>query len=178
MTGAVRTLMAAIALACMPAALAVDIDPAVTKRFDGRALAPAEGVWLWSSGALVAVESDISGNLVMTMVDSPDPLETVPRVIGHATFTGAESTYDIELATAGDLNTDNAAQRTARFTGRFSRDGHLSLTPYSTGLRINVRRLVPYLFRVSVSRPEQPKNLEGAVRVWPDRGTPDNPIVL
>ena len=68
--------------------MAYDVQSEYIERFEGRNLTPIEGLWLWNSGALVAIESNPRGTVKLTLVDSPDPLIDTPRDIGHGSFGG------------------------------------------------------------------------------------------
>lgn len=159
-------------------AAAVDIPDSALARFEGRQLTPVEGLWLWNSGALVAIEADSRGAITLTLVASPDPLVTPPLVIGKGVFGGAPSTYNLELNTLGNASSKPKIPRTARFTAKIAENRRLSLSPYSSGLKINAWRLIPYLFRFSVSKEKSPGGLDGAIRVWPPLGTPEFPVIL
>ena len=156
---------------------AYDVPERVREMFAHRAVTPVEGAWLWSSGALVTIESDAHGNLTLTLVDSPDALIDTPQVIGSGHFGGTPATYVLELKTRGDAETRMMSERTAKFTARLS-DGRLTLTPYSSGYKVNIRRLVPYLFRFSVTKDKEPAGIDGAIRVWPTVGSPEFPVTL
>lgn len=175
----VRLLVAAVAL--LGATLAVrayEVAPEYTEPFRNRGVAPVEGVWLWNTGALVSVRAGIDGSILLTLVESPDPLIETPQVIGHGKFGGSDGTYILELKTAGDLSGMSSTSAKARFIATVGRGGRMSLKPYSTGLRVNAWRLVPYLFRFSVSKDNAPQGIDGAIRVYPVSPSPEFPIVL
>lgn len=157
---------------------AYDVPESLKERFRGRHLTPAEGLWLWSSGAIVAVEADANGALTLTMVETLDPLASVPFVIGTGKFSGKEGTYDIELVVKADLSKPGPIKKKAKFIAKITNGKRLSLAPYSTGLKINLWRLVPYLFRFSVSTQNEPADLHGAIKIWPSTGTPEFPVIL
>lgn len=157
---------------------AFDVPTKLTKRFDGRTLTPIEGVWLWNNGALVSIAADSRGQIVLTLEDSPDPFIVTPVVIGTGKFGGIEGTYDVELKVSSNLSERKNKFKKARFILKLTDKGRLSLSPYSTGLKINAWRLIPYLFRFSVSENKEPNNKDGAIRVWPPYGSPEFPIIL
>lgn len=173
-----RAALLMLAVAVAAAARAFDVPKWMTERFEGRTLLPVEGVWLWNSGALVAVEADSYGALTFTLMESPDPLIDTPVRIGAGRFGGESGTYDVELTTSVDPSKKRPVPSTANFVARLTGEGHLSLTPYSTGIKVDAFRLIPYLLRLSVKRGKAPAGLDGAVRVWPSTGTPEFPVVL
>lgn len=154
-----------------------DIPKSVAEKFEGRTLSPIEGAWLWNSGALVVIESDSHGAVTLTLVDSPDPLQETPRIIGHGSFTGSTNSYKVELIADGSVARPSATHRTVKFLATVS-DNHISLKPYSTGLKVNLWRLVPYLFRFSITSQGEPSGTLGAVRVLPSTGSPELPVIL
>lgn len=155
-----------------------DVPSYATERFGQRPLKAAEGVWLWDSGALVAIETDAQGRMTLTLVDSPDPMIDTPRVIGTGTFAGQPNTYNIELETMGDAVKKSKSGKKVRFIARIINDRRISLSPYATGLKVNAWRLLPYLFRFSVTKQNTPDALDGAIRVWPNLGSPEFPVIL
>lgn len=157
---------------------AVTLSESWVKRFEGRELTPVEGLWLWNSGALVAISSDSRGHIVLELIDSPDPLVVTPIVIGEGTFGGTPDTYNLKFYGVTKKTNTLSRRHTTSYIAKLSENTRLSLTPYSSGLKINAWRLIPYLFRFSVSRNEPPSGVEGAIRVWPPSGSPEFPIVL
>lgn len=160
------------------ACYAYDVPSYATERFGTRPLRAAEGVWLWDSGALVTIEADEQGVITLTLVDSPDPLIDTPCVIGTGRFAGQPNTYNIELVTEGDVMKKNNLGKKARFIAKIINNSRLSLSPYSTGLKINAWRMIPYLLRISVTQQKAPDAIDGAIRVWPNLGTPEFPVIL
>ena len=156
---------------------AYDIPEAYTERFGTRTLSAPEGLWVWNSGAIVAIESAGNGAYVLTLVQSDDPFEDTPRPIGHAHFGGQENTYVLELNTVVNAGKKKSSPKTAKFTARLT-GNRLTLEPINSGLNVNMWRLVPYLFRFSVTRNPAPRGVDGAVRVWPVTGSPDFPVTL
>ena len=158
--------------------VSIQIPDALIERFKGRHLKPIEGLWLWNSGALVAIESDDYGHITLTIVETNDPAVPVPFVIGTGKFTGHEGQYDLELITGGDAIPDTDSKKKLKFIARKTGEHHLTLNQYSTGYKINLWRLVPYLFRYSITKEKEPADLNGAMRIWPTAGTPEYPVIL
>lgn len=170
---------AILLIICFCSAIAYDDLPLTeTQRFEGRILTPVEGLWLWNSGALVAIEANANGGVTLTLVDSPDPLLDTPQIIGTGTYGGSPGTYNMQLKTKGDANSKLVGKKEAKFIAKISDGNRLKLSPYSNSLKINLWRLVPYLFRYSVHRERQPDDIDGAIRVFPLLGSPEFPVVL
>lgn len=157
---------------------AYDFPRSYTEKFEGRTLVPVEGLWLWNSGAIVEIKANSTGAITLTLLDTPDPDIDTPVVIGTGTFAGKENTYDVQLVTKGNLIDRKANRGKADFVLTINNNRRLSLSPYSTSLKVNLWRLVPYLFRFSVRHDAKPDRLDGAIRLWPLQGSPENPIVL
>ena len=167
-------LVTVTALACR----GYDVPESVTEPFNGRHLTPIEGVWLWNSGALVTIQADGQGAILLTLVDSPDPLVETPQVIGNGHFGGNAGTYNLEFITTGDLKEKSWKSGTVKYVAKLTGENRISLTPYNTGLKVNAWRLIPYLFRFSVSKDKKPSGIDGAIKVWPPLGSPEFPVVL
>lgn len=100
-------------------------------------------------------------------------------VLGTITVGGNNGLYDATLASSFDAN--GHPTKHAKLSIKVAPGGNqLSFTPYRHGVQINLRRLVPYLFRIGISTTDtRPDGLYGARRVWPTPAlTFDNPIVL
>ena len=149
------------------------------EKFEERVLTPIEGVWLWNSGAIVAIEADTRGSLTLTLEDSPDPELKTPCVIGTGTYSGASATYNVDLLPNVDLVRKKSKIGVEKVRLQCIVDGsRLKIKPYSTGYTVSLWRLIPYLFRMSVTRKNEPDNLYGAIRVWPPVGSSELPVVL
>ena len=65
-----------------------------------------------------------------------------------------------------------------RYIFTLDRDGYLSFKSYKQGKKISLGRLLPYLFRVSVSDIDtRPSTVDGAVKIYPST-TSDKPVLL
>ena len=158
-------------------AFAYDVPHSVVEKFGDRNLTPVEGAWLWNNGALVTIESDSQGGLTLILVDSPDPLQETPRVIGTGIYAGNPGTYKFELKADSSVAKKSALRTKVSFIASVS-DNRMSLKPYSTGLRVNAWRLIPYLFRLTITHDKDQASTEGAIRVWPPLGSPEFPVIL
>lgn len=157
---------------------AVEIPSDVRNHFEGRILTPIEGVWLWNSGAMVSIDADSKGGIVLTLVDCPDPLVETPAVIGSGVYAGAADTYNIDLKTMSDAVSKKTKIRSVKYVAKLINNSRLSLTPYSTSIKISPWRLIPYMFRFSLSKEKAPSGIDGAIKIWPPLGSPEFPVVL
>lgn len=173
-----RLFLAALLVCFTGAVSAFDVPQRFVGQFKNRILTPVEGLWLWNSGALVTITADSRGELLLTLVDSPDPLVEVPKVIGTGRFGGRDGSYNLEFVTDTRGEKTRPLPKKIKMSGSLTSDGKLELTPDRSGLKINLWRLVPYLFRFSVSKGAEPTGYEGAIRVWPVSPNPDMPVVL
>lgn len=144
-----------------------------------QALAPIEGVWMTSAGAYIAIHANGVNTYEMTILHSPD-LSIIPgTMMGSAHISGKAGMYDASIFR--NFTADGKGHRPQRLAITVDiSTGMLRFDPYKQGWRINLRRLIPYLFRFSVQREDtRPDGLEGAMRIYP---TPppsiQNPIAL
>lgn len=140
----------------------------IESRLEGRTLAPVEGVWRISgSDGMFAVVAD-AGTIFyrIVVIDSPDRSVLPGTVMGACTAAGRADSYDAWLYTSGEAG---LLSRPKRFTLSLADDGRLIMVPVVNKLKLNLWRLLPYMFRMSVSRVnDRPNNLDGAVRVYPE----------
>lgn len=143
------------------------------------ALAPIEGVWMTSAGAYIAIHANGINTYEMTILHSPD-LSILPgTVMGSAHTSGKIGMYDASIFRS--FSSKGKGRRPQRLTITVDiSTGMMRFDPYKQGWRINLRRLIPYLFRVTVQHEDtRPDGLEGAMRIYP---TPppsmQNPILL
>ncbi|MBD5257687.1 MAG: hypothetical protein HDS52_03215 [Barnesiella sp.] len=135
--------------------------------FAGRGLAAIEGVWRISgSEGMMAIAAD-PGSIFyrMILVESPDRTQRPGTVMGALTALGRKDSYDAMIFTSAD---DGNLGSPKRFTVTITDDGHLTITPVTDGLKLNLWRMLPYMFRNVVTRVnDRPNNLDGALRVYP-----------
>lgn len=147
--------------------------------FQSRKPSAVEGLWRMSGSdgtfAVVADEGTVFCRLVV--IDSED-LSVVPGdVMGVCTAAGKKNSYDARIFTSVE---DGKLGAPKRFTLTLSDDGHLIMAPVSDRLRVNLWRMLPYMFRTAVTRVnDRPKNLDGALRIYPEpAGSPLSPRCL
>lgn len=133
--------------------------------FAGRQLAPIEGVWqIHDDGAMLLIARETSSTFTIVLLDSPllDAPTGVP--IGKAVASATADKYDAILE-RGTIS-DNKLQNT-RLVLTVTADGMLRLDPYTTGKKINLKRWIPYLFRIVEDNNTRPHGLMGASRIFP-----------
>lgn len=52
-----------------------------------------------------------------------------------------------------------------------TKDDALKIEPYTTGKKVNLRRWIPYLFRIIEDNNTRPKGLDCARRLYPNNGS-------
>lgn len=143
---------------------------------DSRGANPICGMWrIGGDGALIAIlpEKASTARFEIYLLDSPD-LSVIPgKKIGSAVTTGQPGVYDAELASSQPM-----LKKRQRYIFTLDRDGYLSFKSYKQGKKISLGRLLPYLFRVSVSDIDtRPSTVDGAVKIYPST-TSDKPVLL
>ena len=129
-------------------------------------------VWqMTAGGAIVRLQNspDASGDLDVIILDSPDFALAPGTCVGKLKRTVRHNVYDLALADRVHKGKKGAAGTLrSTFTAEFTPEGRMLLKPYKKSWSVNVFRLLPYLFRVSVHRTDtRPDNLDGAVRLSP-----------
>lgn len=155
---------------------------AITRReaceiIDARGADPLCGIWrIGGDGALVAIipATAATARFDIYLLDSPD-LSIIPgEKIGSATATGQPGTYDAELSTSPQI----LLKKRLRYILTLDRDGYLAFKSYKQGKKISLGRLLPYLFRVTVTDVDtRPNSVDGAVKVYP-ASAPQGPVLL
>lgn len=133
-----------------------------------------EGIWRFTaSGATVAVERftppgyDGSPTCYRLVVVSASDRSVVPgTVMGYAVPTSRQRVYDAVLYTSVEGVSLTA---TRRFTVKMDDDDNrLSFTPVKRGVSVNIRRYLPYMFRIGITRYDtRDASLDGCVREFP-----------
>ena len=145
---------------------------------DGRG-DPLEGVWrIAGDGAVFAVlpdgESDDIFRLVI--VDSPDMSVLPMTEFGSARRTAVAGRYDARVSAS--LKSGAPVRRDQNLIISLREDGRLVFEPYKKGLKFNLWRVLPYMFRFSVvSQDTRPSAIDGAVRLYP-AGEAVKPLVF
>lgn len=142
-------------------------------------LAPIEGVWMTSAGAYIAIHANGINTYEMTILHSPDLSIAPGTVMGSAHISGKAGMYDASIFRNFSPNGKGHRPQHLAITVDIS-TGMMRFDPYKQGWRVNLRRLIPYLFRFSVQREDtRPDGLEGAMRIYPaSPPSIQNPIAL
>lgn len=149
-----------------------DID-SVEARMAARPLLPLEGVWeLTTDGAAIAIERmdgicrDHTSAYRITVISMPDRSIPPGTVMGVATETADRRKFDARIYTR---STGERLSSPADFIISLDNDNsRLSMSHYRRGLKVNLWRMVPYMFRYSVGlRDERPRDLDGMVKTYP-----------
>ncbi len=140
---------------------------------------PIEGVWrIAGDGAVFAVLPGEGGDdaFRLVIVDSPDMSVLPMTEFGTARRTAVAGRYDARLSAS--LTSGTSVRRDRNLIISLSDDGRLIFEPYKKGLKLNLWRVLPYMFRFSVaSQNTRPSDIDGAVRLYP-AGDAVKPLVF
>jgi len=122
------------------------------------------GCWRMTCGNAeftITASATTAGAFDITLTDTDDMSLMPGTVIGEAHTTATPGRYVATMAV--NPNRPKGKKRNLVITIR--PNGSLSFEPYRTGRSISLWRWLPYMFRVTVTRPgRQPLDIEGAVR--------------
>lgn len=151
----------------------VDVD-SVETRLGELPLCPAEGIWqMAADGATFAivredaVSEPLPRHLKLIMIESPNRRVRPGTVIGHAIPTVKPGVYEARLYTR--IRELGGLELPRKFLLTLGKDdATLTMQPYKSPVKVNLLRLLPYMYR-SVVRLQQsrPDGLDGAVRIYP-----------
>ncbi len=124
---------------------------------------------LWQAGAAGALfrveESATPGCFDLTVVDSPDYTMRPGTVFGTMKHTGTPHTFDASLM----VTPEGSYRKSTRldYIIEYSpRSATLTFRHYNRNRSINALRMLPYLFRISVSRTNaRPEGIDAAHRI-------------
>ena len=140
---------------------------------------PIEGVWrIAGDGAVFAVLPGDGGDdtFRLVIVDSPDMSVLPMTEFGAARRTAVAGRYDACMSAS--LTSGAPVRRDRNLIISLSDDGRLIFEPYTTGLKLNLWRVLPYMFRFSVAAQDtRPSDIDGAVRLYP-AGDAVKPLVF
>ncbi len=173
----VALLLAVLAQACTVPGLRGQILGESTlawrQKIDSLRTDALEGIWEINgnpSGGLIAITGTpgLPGVFDVTLLESPDWRTPAGTPCGRATAGSSSGSYDATLRAA--YSPAGRGAQDVRVLMELSEDGQtLTFRPYRKGLRLSLRRMLPYLFGVSVrsenTRPDGA--LDGARRLWP-----------
>lgn len=131
---------------------------------------PLEGVWRIAGGGAVFAALPVEGVddvFRLVIVDSPDMSVLPMTEFGTAACTAVAGRYDARVAAS--LKSGSPVRRSHNLVITIGDDGRLIFQPYKKGLRLNLWRVLPYMFRFSlVEQNTRPGDIDGAVRIYPD----------
>lgn len=140
---------------------------------------PIEGVWrIAGDGAVFAVLPGDGGDdtFRLVIVDSPDMSVLPMTEFGTARRTAVAGRYDACMSAS--LTSGAPVRRDRNLIISLSDDGRLIFEPYKKGLKLNLWRVLPYMFRFSVAAQDtRPSDIDGAVRLYP-AGDAVKPLVF
>lgn len=146
----------------------------VAVRLDQWPLCPAEGVWqMAADGAVFAIERETPSatetmprQLRLTIIRSPHRRVRPGSVMGTARPTVKPGVYEATLNTR--IAELGGLELPRRFLLTLNADGTaLTIEPYRSPVKVNLLRLIPYLYRVVRVQDSRPRGLDGAVRIYP-----------
>lgn len=156
----------------------------VEARMAALPLSPIEGIWqMAADGATFAVErAEPSSQLApprlrIVMLRSTRRTVRPGTVVGHAVTTAKPGVYEARLYTSFAPKTGLISAKRFKLEVK---DDMIVLTPFKAPLKINLFRLLPYMYRrVVTPQDSRPEGLNGAVRIFPRPAThPLSPVYL
>ncbi len=160
---ALLTALTAFVTASAAAPEAVCLDSIRTTGTD--ASSPA-GLWRTGAGAVFDIVPAGAGSYTLILIDSPDVTAPCPATIGTMTTTGTPGTYEAALS-AGLTAASARKKHTCIITVQPGSET-MTFTAYRKGRQLNLWRLLPYMFRISVKDIDtRPRGIDGAVRIAP-----------
>ncbi len=158
----------------------------VAERLSVLPLCPAEGLWqMTDGGAIFAIERNepstslAPAQMRLVMVRSPWRTVRPGTVIGHLQPTPKPGVYEARLYTDFALRSGLSVPR--GFTLTLNSDSSvMTIEPFKFFLKVNVFRLLPYMYRRVVEQQQsRPSGLTGAVKIAPATDShPLSPVYL
>ena len=132
--------------------------------------APCEGVWRMQPAGAVFMLTPLSGRngaMEMTLLHSECYSVSPYTSVGTLLPASENGVYDASLTL--DPTKGSARHNQHKFAVKYDRHAdRLTFVPYSSSWRVNINRLLPYLFRFSITRNNtRPSDMDGAVRIAP-----------
>lgn len=187
-------LLMLIALTCAASASATDRLPirdydreVVKTRLAAMPLHSIEGIWQFTTdGALIVIERDNTAapatdaltSYRMVIIHSPARSVLPGTVMGHLSPTAKRGKYSAMIYT--DSDGGSRLLKPKKFTLTLSDDSHLSFHKHGIKIKVRFWRLLPYISRLGIyTREDNPRDLDGCVRVYPmPTSGPVEPIYL
>lgn len=144
-------------------------------------LSPIEGIWeMAADGARFAIErvrhddsEPLPRQLRLIIISSPLRRVRPGSVMGTAHPTVKPGVYEAEINTKiSDLG---ALTLPRKFTLTLnSEQNALTIQPFKSPVKVNLFRLIPYLYRAVRLQDSRPDGLDGAIKIYPPQ--PVNPL--
>ncbi len=139
-----------------------------------------EGVWRIAAGTIFRIEARNGQNGVydLSIVQSADLSVPTGAYFGTMTTGADRHTFDARLVADPKVSTPGGKRNMRQFVLTFDRTfANLKIKHYRKGVTVNIFRLVPYLFRASITRHnDNPDGTVGATRC--DATAQDYPVKL
>lgn len=144
--------------------------PTVTVLGANSEVSDITGIWeTTASGAILDIsrESGTRGRYIVRIIEAADFGTEPGTVAGVLSATAVPYTFDAEFDIAPSGSADGMKPRKQHFTVEFdNRLCSCTFRAYHKGKRLNLRRMLPYLFRLpSIENSNRPAGLDGAVRI-------------
>ena len=149
----------------------------VKTRLSAMPLDDMEGMWQFPvDGALVVVERFVPEShrddgvirYRLVIVQSPRLSVRPGTVMGYMIPSAKKNFYDALIYTSFDGGT--ALYKPKKFILKHSDEANLSFVEHKTGLKVNLWRMVPYMFRYSITKQDtRPEDMNGCVKVYPQK---------
>lgn len=151
----------------------------VEARLGAMPLGVLEGVWQFAAGgptvAIVPSQGAQQAPMEVVVVESADRSLRPGTVVGAIDYAGERDVYRATFVADVDHGRGLKTASTRQFVLRLDNDGaFLKFEPRQKGYRVNLWRLLPFMFSRLVSpRHGRGQNVDGCTRVFPE---PDPPI--
>lgn len=142
-------------------------------RIDSLRTDPVEGIWQMNAvggGALFSVIASPGrpGVFELRLLEAPDWRVEPGALCGEVRAASRPGVYDCRMAASPGAEKPLGLGKYTATLELDAADGRLIFKPYSTTRRVSLRRWIPYFFRIVVHEENtRPRDLEGAVRVYP-----------
>ncbi len=148
---------------------------AVEKRLSELPMSTIEGIWQFAdNGALVVIErydsesgrSDGMLRYRMVVLYSPRLSVRPGTVMGYISMSAKEDMFDARVYTSFDGGAKLSGLKDFRL--KLASDSRLSFIKDRSGVKLNLWRFLPYMYRYSVSiKDDRPRDMDGCIKVFP-----------
>lgn len=141
-----------------------DIAGEFRARMLTRPTLPIEGIWQLTGGGIVAItKNDDESGLAIVSIDCPDRSVLPGTVIGNLRQSAIAEKYEAVLFTGFSNGHPTSSKK---IIVRLNDSSHLSFISVKRGVKINLFRLIPYMFRGVITPAEsRADDMQGAVRL-------------